>query len=86
LHKQYGKGLIAETNSRYVQGMTGECTYTVFGLVKKGKEKNERVRHEAALPGHAKKRGERIAGKGATDFYVLKKGTRSAKDVTITSI
>jgi hypothetical protein len=58
--------------------MTGECTYTVFGLVKRGKEKNERVRHEAALQEHAKKRGEEIAGKGATDFLRAEKGDKKS--------
>jgi len=46
LHKRYGKGLIIETNSRYVQGMTGECTYTVLGL----EQINERRRRAQGSP------------------------------------
>jgi hypothetical protein len=47
LHKRYGKGLIRETDSRYVQGMTGECTYTAFGVKKK-----ERRKHAQGSPTH----------------------------------
>jgi phosphoribosylformylglycinamidine (FGAM) synthase-like amidotransferase family enzyme len=39
---------VTETNSRYVQGMTGECTYTVFGLRKRAT--NERTKTRTRQP------------------------------------
>jgi len=70
--------------------MTGECTYTVFGLKKKEQRKNEGDTHKAALPvsnsidadtaGEGERGKKEDSGKRVQlTFLRFGKGTRSAK-------